>query len=97
MLRLANTFGVGHFWSGSGGGKKFQDLLLAGINDEIAKISEEQTMDFAYVYSKDVGSAIDQAMTIKSSKEITSGSTISLLTSSKRTLIASNLSIIINM
>ena len=70
MLRLANTFGVGHFWSGSGGGKKIQNLLLAGIKGGTAQIPEEQTMDFAYVYSKDVGRAVDQAMTIESSKEI---------------------------
>ncbi|MBB42328.1 MAG: hypothetical protein CMM44_01035 [Rhodospirillaceae bacterium] len=70
MLRLANTFGVGHFWSGSEGGKKFQDLLLAGIKGETAKIPEEQTMDFSYVYSKDVGRAIDQAMLADSPKEI---------------------------
>ena len=31
MLRPANVFGVGHFWSGSGGGQKVQDLVTAGI------------------------------------------------------------------
>lgn len=63
MLRLANAFGVGHFWGGSGGGQKVQDLVMAGITGETAKIPEEQTMDFAYVYAKDVGRAIDIAMT----------------------------------
>ncbi len=62
MLRLANTFGVGHFWGGSGGGQKVQDLVMAGITGEPARIPEEQTMDFAYIYSKDVGRAINLAM-----------------------------------
>ncbi len=69
MLRLANTFGVGHFWGGSGGGQKVQDLVMAGITGEPAKIPEEQTMDFAYVYSKDVGRAIDLAMTVPAPEE----------------------------
>ena len=63
MLRLANAFGVGHFWGGSGGGQKVQDLVKAGLTGKVAKIPEEQTMDFVYVYAKDVGHAIDLAMT----------------------------------
>jgi nucleoside-diphosphate-sugar epimerase len=64
MLRLANVFGVGHFWAGSGGGKKVQNLVMAGITGEVARIPEEQTMDFVYLYSKDCGRAIDICATV---------------------------------
>jgi UDP-glucose 4-epimerase len=70
MLRLGNVFGMGHFWGGSGGGQKVQDLVMAGITGEPARIPEEQTMDFVYLYSKDTGRAIDLAATIEAPKEI---------------------------
>tara|TARA_B100000676_G_scaffold312757_1_gene388746 strand:+ start:2270 stop:3211 length:942 start_codon:yes stop_codon:yes gene_type:complete len=69
MLRLGNVFGVGHFWGGSGGGQKVQDLVLAGITGEPAKIPQEQTMDFVYLYSKDCGAAIDKCAIIDAPKE----------------------------
>jgi len=69
MLRLGNVFGVGHFWGGSGGGQKVQDLVTAGIRGEVARIPEEQTMDFVYLYSKDTGRAIDLAATIEAPSE----------------------------
>ena len=69
MLRLGNVFGVGHFWGGSGGGQKVQDLVMAGITGEPAKIPEEQTMDFVYLYAKDCGEAIDICATIDSPTE----------------------------
>jgi len=69
MLRLGNVFGVGHFWGGSGGGQKVQDLVMAGITGETAKIPEEQTMDFVYLYAKDCGRAIDMCATIDAQKE----------------------------
>lgn len=59
MLRLGNVFGVGHFWGGSGGGQKVQDLVMAGITGDVARIPEEQTMDFVYLYAKDCGRAMD--------------------------------------
>jgi len=64
MLRLANAYGLGHFWAGSGGGEKVQNLLVAGIKGGVARIPQEQTMDFEYVYAKDVGRAVDIAATI---------------------------------
>ena len=64
MLRLANAYGLGHFWAGSGGGEKVQNLLEAGIKGGVARIPQEQTMDFEYVYAKDVGRAVDIAATI---------------------------------
>jgi nucleoside-diphosphate-sugar epimerase len=64
MLRLANVFGVGHFWAGSGGGQKVQDLVMAGITGKPARIPEEQTMDFVYLYAKDCGRAVDICATI---------------------------------
>ena len=69
MLRLGNVFGVGHFWGGSGGGQKVQDLGMAGITGEPAKIPEEQTMDFVYLYAKDCGEAIDICATIDAPTE----------------------------
>lgn len=64
MLRPANVFGVGHFWSGSGGGQKVQDLVTSGITGQPAKIPEEQTMAFVYLYAKDMGRAADLAATV---------------------------------
>lgn len=63
VLRPANVFGLGHFWGGSGGGEKVQDLVMAGITGQPARIPEEQTMAFEYVYAKDIGRAVDFACT----------------------------------
>jgi nucleoside-diphosphate-sugar epimerase len=63
VLRPGNVFGVGHFWGGSGGGEKVQALLEAGIKGETARIPEAQTMNFEYLYSKDMGRALDLAAT----------------------------------
>lgn len=63
VLRPANVFGVGHFWGGSGGGRKVQDLVEAGIRGTTARIPEEQTMAFEYVYEKDMGHALELAAT----------------------------------
>lgn len=63
VLRPANVYGVGHFWGGSGGGEKVQDLVLAGISGQTARIPEDQTMAFEYVYAKDIGRAVDLACT----------------------------------
>ncbi len=64
VLRLANAYGLGHFWGGSGGGEKVQVLLEAGIRGEVARIPQAQTMDFEYVYAKDMGRAVDLATTV---------------------------------
>jgi len=69
-LRLCNVFGVGHFWAGSGGGEKVQEILLAGLTGKRARIPEEQTMAFEYLYAKDVGRAVDQAATCPLPKDI---------------------------
>ena len=63
ILRPGNVFGVGHFWGGSAGGEKVQTLLTAGIRGEPARIPSQQTMAFEYVYSKDMGRALDLAAT----------------------------------
>ncbi len=62
-LRLANAYGLGHFWGGSGGGEKVQMLLEAGLRGEVARIPQAQTMTFEYVYAKDMGRAVDLAAT----------------------------------
>jgi nucleoside-diphosphate-sugar epimerase len=64
VLRLANVYGLGHFWAGSAGGGKIQTLLEKGLRGETARIPQEQTMSFEYIYSKDVGRAIDLAATV---------------------------------
>lgn len=64
LIRPANVYGLGHFWSGSGGGEKIQALLASGLKGEPAKIPQEQTMAFEYVYCKDLGRAVDLAATV---------------------------------
>jgi len=64
VLRPANVFGFGHFWSGSGGGKKMQDLLEAGLDGKVAHIEQSQTMANEYIYAKDMGRAADLAATV---------------------------------
>ncbi len=64
VIRPANVYGLGHFWFGSGGGEKIQALLVSGLKGEPAKIAEEQTMAFEYVYCKDIGRAVDLAATV---------------------------------
>jgi UDP-glucose 4-epimerase len=69
VLRPANVFGFGHFWSGSGGGKKMQDLLDAGLDSKTARIEQAQTMANEYIYSKDMGRAADLAATVAMPKQ----------------------------
>ncbi len=64
MLRPGNVFGVGHFWSGSAGGEKVQTLIESGLRGEVARIPEAQTMNFVYLYAKDMGRAVELAATI---------------------------------
>ncbi len=63
IVRPANVFGVGHFWGGSGGGEKCHALVECGIRGVPARIPEEQTMAFEYVYSRDIGRALDLCAT----------------------------------
>jgi nucleoside-diphosphate-sugar epimerase len=65
MLRPANVFGLGHFWSGSGGGEKMQALVEAGVTGETARIAQSETMANEYIYAKDMGRAVDLAATAK--------------------------------
>jgi nucleoside-diphosphate-sugar epimerase len=64
MLRPANVFGFGHFWSGSGGGRKMQDMLEAGLDGRVARIDSTETMANEYIYAKDMGRAVDIAATV---------------------------------
>jgi nucleoside-diphosphate-sugar epimerase len=68
MLRPSNVFGLGHFWSGSGGGEKMQALMEAGVTGKPARIPEAETIANEYVYAKDVGHAVDCAVTAKTPK-----------------------------
>ena len=63
VLRLANVYGVGHFAGGSGGGEMIQNMLQTGIKGGVAKIPQESARDFEYVYYKDLGRALDKAVT----------------------------------
>lgn len=65
MLRPANVFGLGHFWSGSGGGEKMQALMEAGVTGKTARIAQAETMANEYIYAKDMGRAVDLATTAK--------------------------------
>jgi len=66
VLRLAGVYGLGHFWSGSGGGKTVQTMMQRGLTGDTYRIPKEQTRNFEYIYSKDVGHAIDLAATTPS-------------------------------
>jgi len=63
-VRPANVFGNGHFWSGSGGGAKIHEMMVAGIEGRVAKIPSNQTMANEYIYSKDIGGILDAAATV---------------------------------
>ena len=62
-VRPANVFGNGHFWSGSGGGEKVHEMMVAGHEGRVAKIAANQTMANEYIYSKDIGGILDAAAT----------------------------------
>lgn len=62
-VRPANVFGNGHFWSGSGGGGKIHEMVLAGLDGRPARIPANQTQANEYIYSKDIGSIVDAAAT----------------------------------
>jgi nucleoside-diphosphate-sugar epimerase len=70
MLRPANVFGLGHFWSGSSGGQKMQRLIEAGLAGGTARIPSSETMANEYIYAKDVGRAVDAATTAKKPPQI---------------------------
>ncbi|MEA2903720.1 MAG: hypothetical protein QOI12_1107 [Alphaproteobacteria bacterium] len=69
MLRPANVFGLGHFWSGSSGGQKMQNLIEAGFDGKAARIPMSETMANEYIYAKDVGRAVDLAATVAMPKQ----------------------------
>lgn len=62
-LRPANVYGVGHFWAGSSGGAKMQALVARGIDGGTARIPAAEAGANEYIYAKDVGRAIDLAVT----------------------------------
>ena len=64
VLRPANVFGLGHFWSGSSGGRRMQALAEAALTGGTARIAASDATANEYVYAKDVGRAIDLAATV---------------------------------
>jgi nucleoside-diphosphate-sugar epimerase len=64
MLRPANVFGLGHYWSGSSGGQKMHNLIEAAFEGRAARIPLPETQAHEYVYAKDVGRAVDRAATL---------------------------------
>jgi len=64
MLRPANVFGLGHYWSGSSGGQKMHNLIEAAFEGRQARIPLAETLAHEYVYGRDVGRAVDLAATI---------------------------------
>ncbi len=70
-LRLANVYGVGHFAGGSGGGEMVQNMLQTGIRGGVVKVAQEVARDFEYVYYKDLGRALDKAVTSPLSVPVT--------------------------
>jgi nucleoside-diphosphate-sugar epimerase len=64
ILRPANVFGLGHFWSGSSGGQKMQALIEAGLDNRPTRIPSSETMANEYIYATDMGRAVDLAATV---------------------------------
>jgi nucleoside-diphosphate-sugar epimerase len=71
VLRLANVYGVGHFAGGSGGGEMVQNMLQTGIKGGVVKIAQQVARDFEYVYYKDLGRALDKAVTTPLKEPVT--------------------------
>ncbi|HEY4135177.1 MAG TPA: NAD(P)-dependent oxidoreductase [Alphaproteobacteria bacterium] len=69
VLRPANVYGLGHFWSGSSGGEKMQALLEAGVMGVPARLRMSDTIANEYIYAKDVGRAVDLAATAAAPKQ----------------------------
>lgn len=69
VLRPANVFGLGHFWSGSAGGEKMQALVEAGLSGGPAKLKAADTIANEYIYAKDLGRAVDLAATAAAPKQ----------------------------
>ena len=69
MLRLGLNFGLGHFWAGSSGGEKMHDLLEAAVRGTVARPKSTDMAMNEYVYTKDVGHAIELAATIPMPRE----------------------------
>jgi len=64
MLRPANVFGLGHYWSGSSGGQKMHNLIEAAFEGRPARIPLSETLAHEYVYCRDVGRAVDLSATV---------------------------------
>ena len=64
MLRPANVFGFGHFWSGSSGGMKLQNLLESGLDERPVSVKSSDAVTNEYVYAADMGRAVDLAATV---------------------------------
>lgn len=69
-VRPANVFGNGHFWSGSGGGGKIHEMVLAAFDGRPARIPAGQTAANEYIYSKDIGGILDAAATVPAPKQL---------------------------
>src|SRR5262249_60400922 len=57
MLGPANVFGLGHFWSGSSGGQKMHNLIVAGLDGTRVRVPASETVANEYGDAKDVGRA----------------------------------------
>jgi len=69
ILRPANVYGFGHFFAGSSGGMKMQALVEAAIDGRGATVPSSETMANEYIYSRDIGRAVDIATTIAMPKD----------------------------
>jgi len=64
MIRPGQIFGLGHFWAGSGGGEKMQDLIEAAATGGKIALKPADMGANEYIYAKDVGAALDRAVSI---------------------------------
>ncbi|MBM4264119.1 MAG: NAD(P)-dependent oxidoreductase [Deltaproteobacteria bacterium] len=64
VVRLAHVFGLGHFLGGAASGAITHTLLTSGRRGDVANIDLSQTSPLERIYAKDVGRAVEQAMTV---------------------------------
>ncbi len=69
ILRPANVYGVGHFFAGSSGGMKMQELLEAAMEGRTARVTSAETMANEYIYEKDIGRIVEIAATAAMPRE----------------------------
>src|SRR4051812_37879259 len=64
VLRPGQVFGLGHFWGGSGGGEKMHEVMEAAAACRPIALKPADMAANEYIYAKDVGRALDRAISL---------------------------------